>query len=108
MLMPHSGVLRGQKLKTYLLRTQSSKVLPSKPGVGQYIAMHATPTARNFVLSKFCLPGPFTFIPPPQKKKLSRVFPVLAVANVGSIVGLQNEIGHPAHRRRRLVQVLPC
>ena len=29
-------------------RTQSSKVLPLKPGVGQYTAMHATLTARDF------------------------------------------------------------
>ena len=42
------GVLRTQKLKTYLLRTQSSKVLPVKPGAGRYIAMLATPTANDF------------------------------------------------------------
>ena len=28
-----------------------SKVLSSKPGAGQNIAMHASPTARNFFLS---------------------------------------------------------
>ena len=33
-----------------------------KPGVGQNIAMHASPTARNFFTSNFHLPGPFNFI----------------------------------------------
>ena len=34
----------------------------SKPGVGQNIAMHASPTARkvSIVLSDICLPSPFT------------------------------------------------
>ena len=36
-LVLRSGVLRTQKLKTHLLRTQSSKVCPLKPGAGQYI-----------------------------------------------------------------------
>ena len=36
--------------ESHLMRTQSLKVLPLKPGVGQYIAMHATLTARNFSL----------------------------------------------------------
>ena len=56
---PRSGVLRTQKLKIHTLRTQSSKGLPSKLGVGQYIAMHAGPTARNFLLANFDPPGPF-------------------------------------------------
>ena len=45
-----SWILRTQKLKTHQLRTQSSKVLPIRPGVGQNIAMHATPSARDFFL----------------------------------------------------------
>ena len=45
---PRSGELRTQKLKFYLMRTQSLKVPPLKPGVGQYIAMHATLTAKDF------------------------------------------------------------
>ena len=49
----HSGVLRMQKLKTHVLRTQSSKVLPFRPGVGPYIAMHAISTARAFFLAYF-------------------------------------------------------
>ena len=46
--MPRSGELRTQKLKSHLVRTQSLNVLPLKPGVGQYIAIHATLTARDF------------------------------------------------------------
>ena len=33
-----------------------------KPGVGQYIATHATLTARDFFPAKFYPPGPFTCI----------------------------------------------
>ena len=44
-LVPRSGVLRTQKLKTHLLRTKSL----FKPGAGPYIAMRATPTARDFL-----------------------------------------------------------
>ena len=81
-----------QKLKSHLMRTQSLMVLPLKPGVGQYMAMHATLTARNFFLVNFYLPvhSP-AFFP-----NLSRVFPVLAVPDTGSSVGLPNKIGHPA------------
>ena len=49
-LSNRSGELRMQNLKSHLLRTQSLNVLPLKPGVGQYVAIHATPTARNFFL----------------------------------------------------------
>ena len=35
---------------THVLRTQSSKDFPLKPGVGHNTAMHASPTARNFFL----------------------------------------------------------
>ena len=48
-----SGELRTQKLKSHLIRTQSLEVLPLKPGVGQYIAMHATLTTVDFFLAKF-------------------------------------------------------
>ena len=81
-----------KKLKSHLLGIQSLQVLPLKPGVGQYIAIHATLTARDFFLAKFYPSGPFVCI----FKNLSRVFPVLAVANNGSCVGPQNKIGHPA------------
>ena len=53
LLCPRSGELRTHKLKSHLMRTQSLKVVPLKPGVGQYIAMHATLTARDFFLANF-------------------------------------------------------
>ena len=72
---------------------ESLKVLPLKPGVGQYVAIHATLTARGFFFTYFYPSGPFTCI---FSLNLSRFFPVLAVANATSCVGPQNEIGHPA------------
>ena len=56
---PRSEELRTQNLESHLMRTQSLKVLPLKPGVGQYIAMHATLTARDFFLYPS---GPFICI----------------------------------------------
>ena len=50
---PLSGELRTQKLKSHLVRTQNLNVLPLKPGVGQYIAIHATLTAMDFFLAYF-------------------------------------------------------
>ena len=58
----HGGELRTQKLKSHLLRTQSLKVLPSKPGVSQYRAVRATLTAGDFFLADFYPSGPFTCI----------------------------------------------
>ena len=102
-MMPRCGELRTQKLRSHLLRrTQNSKVLPLKPGVDQYIAMHATPTARDFFLANFYPSRPFNCI---FFQNLLKVFPVLAVANTGSRVGRQNKIGHPAYRYRQLMQV---
>ena len=92
-IVPRSGELRTQKLKFHLLRTQSLKVLSLKPGVGQYIAIHATLTARDFFLCQFL---PFRFIHLHFFQNLSRVFPVLAAANTGSCVGPQNKISQPA------------
>ena len=60
--MPRSGELRTQKLKSHLVRTQSLNVLPLMPGVSQYIAIHATLTARDFFLAYFYPSGPFTSI----------------------------------------------
>ena len=60
--IPRSGELRTQKLKSHLVRTQSLNVLPLRPGVGQYIAMHATLTARDFFLANFYPSGPITRI----------------------------------------------
>ena len=44
----------------------SSKVLPFHPGASPYIAMHATPTARDLFIANFYPSGPFTCIFPPQ------------------------------------------
>ena len=49
-------------MKSHLLRAQSLEVLTSKPGVCQYIATHATLTARDFFLANFYPSGPFTCI----------------------------------------------
>ena len=92
-IYPCSGELSTQKLKSHLLRTQSLKVLPLNPGVGQYMTMYATFTARDFFLTNFYPSGPFTCI---FFKNLSRVCPVLVVADTGSCVGTRNKIGHPA------------
>ena len=40
-----------RKSRFHLLKSLSSKVLPLRPGVGQYKAMHAMPIARNFFLA---------------------------------------------------------
>ena len=60
--VPRSGELRTQKLKSPLVRKQSLNVLPLKPGLGQYIAIHATLTARDFFLTYLYPSGPFTCI----------------------------------------------
>ena len=75
--LPRSGELQTQKLKSHLVRTQCLNILPLKPGVGQYIAIHATLTARDFFLAYFYPSGPFTCILP----KPLPTFPVLAMAN---------------------------
>ena len=64
--------------------------------------MRTTPTASAFFLTDFYSSGPFTSI---LFQNRSRVFPVLAVVNTGSWVGLQNKMGHLAHRYRHLMQV---
>ena len=51
-----------QKLKSHLMRIQSLNVIPLKPGVGQYIAIHATLNARDLFLAYFYPSGPFTCI----------------------------------------------
>ena len=101
--VPGSRELRTQKLRSYLLSTHNSNVLPLKSGVGQYTkVVHATPTASNFFLASFYLPGQFAFIFPTN---LSRVSPASAVANAASCVGPQTKTGYHAHRHRGLMQV---
>ena len=97
-----SGVLRTQKLKTHLLRSQSSKVLLLKPGAGPYIALHATPTAKDFFLANFL---PFRPIHLHLFQNFSRVCPLLASADTGFCVIHQNKTGHPVHRYRQLMQI---
>ena len=65
--------------KSHLVRTQSLNVLPFKPGVGQYMAVHATLTVRDFFLAYFYPSSPLTCI---FFQNLSRFFPLLAVANI--------------------------
>ena len=60
--LSRSGELPTQKFKSYLMTTLSLKVLPLKIGVDQYIAMHATLTARDFFILNFYPSGPFTRI----------------------------------------------
>ena len=106
MCILRSGVLWTQKLKVHLLRIQSSKALSLKPGVGQYIAMHASPTARDFFLANSILPvrSPAFFFSP---KLLPIFFSVLSLASTGFCVCPQNEIGHRAHYKQlRQVPVL--
>ena len=45
-----SEVLRTQKLRSSLLKTQNYQRLSFKPGVGQNIAFYASPAARNAIL----------------------------------------------------------
>ena len=71
-----SEELRTQKLKSHLGRTQSLKVLLLKPGIGQYIVIHATLTARDFFLISTLPVHSPAFFPKPLP-----IFPVLAVAN---------------------------
>ena len=67
--------------------------LEGSPFKGQYIAIHATLTARDFFLAYFYPSGAFTCI---FFQNLSRAFPVLAAANTGSCVGPHNKTGYPA------------
>ena len=46
----------------YVENSELLIVLPSKRGVGQNIAVYASPTAGNFSLPKIYLPGTFSFI----------------------------------------------
>ena len=59
---PAVGSCGCRNLKSHLVRIQSLNVLHLKPGVGQYIAIHATLTARDFFLAYFYPFGPFTCI----------------------------------------------
>ena len=73
---PHRGLLQTQKLKTHLLRTQSSKVLPFKPGEGQNTAMQCLTNCKGFLSYKF-LPSQSIYLHFFQI--LSPIFPVRCV-----------------------------
>ena len=61
------------------IRSSENSVLPKvlyvKPRLNHYIAMRASPVARNFFLFNSYVPSPFNFIFSKKKKKLSLVFP---------------------------------
>ena len=65
-----------KEIKSHLVRTQSLNVLPLKLGVGQYIAIHATLSFRDFFLAYFYPSGPFTCI-------FSKTFPDFSCAGCG-------------------------
>ena len=72
------------------------KVLPSKPGVGQNIALHALPTA----LCNFKILGPFIFI----FFRSSPLLPwVLGVVDAHSHAGLWNNVDHLAHHNNKCI-----
>ena len=96
LLQPRIRELRTQKLKSHLTRTQSLKVPPLKPGVGQYIAMRATLTARDFFLAYFYPSSPFSCI---FFQNFSRFFLCWLWLTHGSCAGPQNKVGHPAGGR---------
>ena len=73
-------------------------VLPLKPGVGQYTAIHAA--GISSLLISNLLVHSSAFFP-----NLSQVFHVLAVANTSSCEGPQSKISHPAHHYSELMQV---
>ena len=93
--VPRSGELRAQKLKPYLVRTQSLNVLPLKPGVSRYIAIHATLTAGIY-----SLPVPALLVHSSAFfQNFSQFFLRWLWLTHCSCVGLQNEIGYPAWGR---------
>ena len=71
------------EIKVSSVENKELKGLLLKPGVGQYIATHATLTARDFLLSYFYSSCPFTCIFSKTSPRFF-FFPVSAVANTGS------------------------
>ena len=67
------------------------KVLSLKPGVGQNIAMHASPTVRNVSLSNHFSPSRQSVL-----LILSTPFLSLRFGKAGSSVGPPIKTGHPA------------
>ena len=73
---PHWGAADAE-IKVPSGENTELKRSPLKPGVSQYIVIHATLTARDFFVAYFYPSGPFTCILP----KPLQIFPVLPVAN---------------------------
>ena len=91
-MLPCSWELRMQKLNSHLVRTQVLNVLPLKPEVGQYIAIHATLTARDFYLTNFY---PSVHSPAFFPQNSYQVFPVLATFQRQSI----NKLDHKLNKK---------
>ena len=86
--LPSKGELWTQKLKSQLVRTQSLNVLPFKPGVGQYIAVHGTLIALDFFLDYFYPSGPVHC----NFQNLSRFLKCWLWLTYGSCIGPQNKL----------------
>ena len=105
-LFPRVGKLRTQKLKSRLSNIESLKIIPLKPGKGQYIAIHATLTARNFFLANFCPSDPFSCI-------FSKTFPEFLQHNHADLKHVLKETSHyvtdPLHTQSpRCIRHLLC
>ena len=95
---PHSEVLRMQNLKTPSVENPELKDSPFKAWSRSGYSHACFTCCQGFLpLTNFYLLGPFILI---FVQNLSRVFPVLAVANAGSCVDLQNKTGCPARHHR--------
>ena len=98
---PSCGELWMQKLRAPSVENPELKGSPFKAW-SRPIYSHACFTNCQGFLADLYPPGPFTCIFSPN---LSRVFPVLAVANTGSCMELQNKIGYAACGYRHLMQI---
>ena len=95
-IFPLSGEAADTEIKVPSEMNSELKGSPLKPGVGHYIAIRATLTARDFFLAYFDPPvNSPAFFP-----KHLPIFPLCWLwLTRGSCVGLQNKIDHPAGRR---------
>ena len=89
-ITPHWGAVDAE----IKVPSESLNVLRLKPG--QYIAIHATLSDRDFFLAYFYPSGPFTCIFFPNR---SLFFLCWLWLTHGSCIGPQNKIGHPAGGR---------
>ena len=93
------------EIKVFVENPELTNVLPLKPGIGQNITIHVSPTARNFFLvliSTFLFHSPSFF----SLQSHSSLFNfALVLAYAVSCVGPGNEISHPAHSHKQFRQV---